>query len=172
LEWKFDHGLEWQDLSDDLNGKMQVFTQTLNQLYKEEGALWALDDQETSLEVIDADNLDETTLTFMRQGKTKKDFLIVVLNLTPVERHDFAIGVPYAGTYHELLNTEHERFGGTWIANNADQVSEAIPFKQYDHQIKTILPALGALIIKPEKIKITRKKATPNKQTIKGGEGE
>ncbi|WP_313508632.1 1,4-alpha-glucan branching protein GlgB [Enterococcus sp.] len=172
LEWKFDHGLEWQDLSDDLNGKMQVFTQTLNQLYKEEGALWALDDQETSLEVIDADNLDETTLTFMRQGKTKKDFLIVVLNLTPVERHDFAIGVPYAGTYQELLNTEHERFGGTWIANNADQVSEAIPFKQYDHQIKTILPALGALIIKPEKIKITRKKATPNKQTIKGGKGE
>ena len=108
--------------------------------------------------MIDADNLDETTLTFLRQGKTKKDFLIVVVNLTPVERHDFAIGVPYEGTYREILNTERDIFGGTWIANNQDCQTSHTPFKRYDYQIKTILPALGALIIKPEKIKMTRKK--------------
>lgn len=164
LEWKYDHGLEWVDLNDAFNAKMQFFTQTLNELYKEERALWELDDQEDSLMVIDADNLDETTLTFLRQGKTKKDFLIVVVNLTPVERHDFAIGVPYEGTYREILNTERDVFGGTWVANNPDCQTSNTPFKQYDYQIKTILPALGALIIKPEKIKMTRKKAVKKAQ--------
>lgn len=97
MEWKYDHGLEWVDLSDELNQRMQQFTKTLNELYKQERSLWEIEDKEESLVVIDADNLAETTLTYLRQGKTKKDFVIVVLNLTPVERHDFAIGVPYEG---------------------------------------------------------------------------
>ena len=158
LEWKYDHGLEWFDLSDELNQRMQQFTKTLNELYKQERSLWEIEDKEESLVVIDADNLAETTLTYLRQGKTKKDFVIVVLNLTPVERHDFAIGVPYEGTYREVLNTERDSFGGTWTQNNQDQQTEAIPFKEYPYQIKTILPALGALIIKPEKIQIKRRK--------------
>lgn len=158
LEWKYDHGLEWVDLSDELNQRMQQFTKTLNELYKQERSLWEIEDKEESLVVIDADNLAETTLTYLRQGKTKKDFVIVVLNLTPVERHDFAIGVPYEGTYREVLNTERDSFGGTWTQNNQDQQTEAIPFKEYPYQIKTILPALGALIIKPEKIQIKRRK--------------
>ena len=64
----------------------------------------------------------------------------------------------YEGTYREVLNTERDSFGGTWTQNNQDQQTEAIPFKEYPYQIKTILPALGALIIKPEKIQIKRRK--------------
>ncbi len=72
LEWKYDHGLEWVDLSDELNQRMQQFTKTLNELYKQERSLWEIEDKEESLVVIDADNLAETTLTYLRQGKTKK----------------------------------------------------------------------------------------------------
>ena len=157
LEWKFDHGLEWVDLQDEMNAKMQHFTSVLNHFYKEERPLWELGQQDATLEVIDADNHDDTVLSFIRHGKRKKDFLIVILNFTPVERRNFRIGVPYEGTYTEILNTEMKEFGGTWVEHNADSVSEEVNFKDYEHSITTTVPALGAIILKPKDIKVTRR---------------
>lgn len=157
LEWKFDEGLEWGDLGDSLNQSMQHFTATLNDFYKNQPALWELEESYDTIEIIDADNTAETILSFIRQGKRKKDFLIVILNMTPVERRDFQIGVPYPGTYKEVWNTEMEEFGGTWTKANVDCQTELGDFKQYQQVIKTTVPALGALILKPESIN-TRKK--------------
>uniref|UniRef100_UPI00403F5DB4 1,4-alpha-glucan branching protein GlgB n=1 Tax=Candidatus Enterococcus willemsii TaxID=1857215 RepID=UPI00403F5DB4 len=171
LEWKYDEQLEWMNLEDEKNLKMQHFTSTLNQLYKEERALWELEGQQETIEIIDADNLDDTVLTFIRKGKAKKDFLIVVLNLTPVERHDFSIGVPYAGTYQEIFNTEMEEFGGTWTRHNDTSQTIEKPFKQFDYQIQTIVPSLGALILRPEKIQL-RVKKSGKATTLKGGKVE
>ncbi len=164
LEWKYDHGLEWVDLDDSMNLKMQHFTQTLNELYKTERSLWELDYLPETIEWIDADNKQDSILTFMRKGKTRKDFVIVVVNLAPVEREKFAIGVPYEGEYQEIFNTELEEFGGTWVENNPNQKTLAIPFKAFDYQIQTVVPALGVLILKPTKIKVT-------KRVVKGGKG-
>ncbi|NLM67189.1 MAG: 1,4-alpha-glucan branching protein GlgB [Enterococcus sp.] len=164
LEWKYDHGLEWVDLDDSMNLKMQHFTQTLNELYKTERSLWELDYLPETIEWIDADNKQDSILTFMRKGKTRKDFVIVVVNLAPVEREKFAIGVPYEGEYQEIFNTELEEFGGTWIENNPNQKTLAIPFKAFDYQIQTVVPALGVLILKPTKIKV-------KKRVVKGGKG-
>lgn len=157
LEWKYDEGLEWQDLDDALNYKMQHFTAELNEFYRQEAALWELDPLEETLEIIDADNVSDGILTFIRKGKRKKDFLIVAINTTPVERLDFHIGVPYAGSYQEVWNTELDKFGGTWTKQNETAVSEAIRFKDYEQLIKTNVPALGAIILKPEKISFRRK---------------
>lgn len=157
LEWKFDEGLEWVDLGDSLNQSMQHFTATLNDFYKSQPALWELEESYDTIEIIDADNTAESILSFIRQGKRKKDFLIVILNMTPVERRDFQIGVPYPGTYKEVWNTEMQEFGGTWTKSNEDCQTEPSDFKQYQQVIKTTVPALGALILKPESIN-TRKK--------------
>lgn len=157
LEWKFDEGLEWVDLGDSLNQSMQHFTATLNDFYKNQPALWELEESYDTIEIIDADNTAESILSFIRQGKRKKDFLIVILNMTPVERRDFQIGVPYPGTYKDVWNTEMQEFGGTWTKSNEDCQTEPSDFKQYQQVIKTTVPALGALILKPESIN-TRKK--------------
>lgn len=164
LEWKYDHGLEWVDLKDPMNTQMQLFTQTLNELYKNERALWELDYSPETIEWIDADNKEDSILTFIRKGKTRKDFVIVVVNLAPVERKQFAIGVPFEGEYQEILNTELEIFGGTWTKNNPNQKTLALPFKDFDFQIQTLVPALGVLMLKPAKIKMTRR-------VVKGGKG-
>lgn len=158
LEWKYDEALEWVDLEDDLNYKMHQFTKTLNLLYQDEKALWLHDDSYDTLEIIDADNSAETVLTFMRKGKTKSDFLIIVMNLTPVERVDFHVGVPYSGIYQEIFNTEMEQFGGTWTAHNPDKKTENIQFKDLPYTIKTTVPALGTLIIKPKSVNVRSKK--------------
>lgn len=158
LEWKFDEGLEWIDLNDGLNKSMQHFTSTLNDFYKSEPALWELEDSWDTIEIIDADNSNETILSFLRQGKKKKDFLIVVLNMTPVERRGFHIGVPYKGTYKEVWNSEMQEFGGTWTKHNVDSETEDIAFGNFDYLIKTTVPAFGALILKPEKVNTRAKK--------------
>lgn len=154
LEWKYDHGLEWVDLNDEMNRKMQFYTKTLNHFYLNNRSLWELDDQEKTLEVIDADNRNETVLTFIRHGKRKKDFLVIAMNFTPVERHGFQIGVPYTGTYQEVLNSEMKDFGGTWTKHNPIKHTEKVKFKQYQQSLTTILPAFGTLILKPAMVKL------------------
>ncbi|MFD1064890.1 1,4-alpha-glucan branching protein GlgB [Oceanobacillus locisalsi] len=156
LEWKYDEELEWRDLDDTLNKSMQHFTSSLNTLYKEQPALWELEESYDTISIIDADNRDESVLSFIRKSKKKKDFLIIILNMTPVERHDFPIGVPFEGSYKEIWNTEMEAFGGTWEVHNPDQLTEEVRFKEYPYRIKTVVPALGALILQPDTIKIPR----------------
>ncbi|WP_040979619.1 1,4-alpha-glucan branching protein GlgB [Oceanobacillus jeddahense] len=158
LEWKYDEGLEWRDLGDVWNKSMQHFTASLNKLYKEQPALWELEESYDTISIIDADNHNDSVLSFMRKSKKKKDFLIIILNMTPVERQDFPIGVPFEGSYKEIWNTEMQEFGGTWAEHNPDQLTEEIPFKEYPYRIKTVVPALGALILQPDNIKIPRKR--------------
>ena len=180
LEWKYDEGLEWVDLEDEMNVKMQHFTKELNTLYKQEKALWELEDMQETIEIIDADNTEETVLSYIRKGKTKKDFVIVILNMTPVERQHFHVGVPYAGEYEEIWNTEMAEFGGTWTNHNEAMQTKEIPYKQFGYQLETIVPALGAVIIKPKDINLRAKSgkkslATKNKakaKTTEGGRGE
>ncbi|MGX7263993.1 1,4-alpha-glucan branching protein GlgB [Enterococcus crotali] len=162
LEWKSDKSLEWIDLEDEMNDGMQYFTKILNQFYKKEKALWELDHVSETIEIIDADNSEETVLSFIRKGKSKKDFLIVILNFSPVERQNFTIGVPFPGTYEEVLNTEMKEFGGTWIEPNQISETSKESFKQFDYRIQTIVPALGAIILKPKTINTGIKRTKVN----------
>ncbi len=158
LEWKFDKPLEWIDLEDDLNCKMQVFTSKLNEFYRQSPPFWELEESSDTLEIIDADNVEDSVLSFIRRGKKKKDFYIVVLNMTPVERKNFKIGVPYSGTYEEVWNTEMKEFGGTWEKHNGICESSNNKFKQFDNSIETTIPSLGAIILRPVDIQTNRKK--------------
>lgn len=147
LEWKSHQQLEWQDLEDSLNHKMQVFTRQLNQFYKDHRALWQIDDDYQGLDIIDADNKDESVLSFARQTD-KGELLIGMFNMTPVERQNFTIGVPVSGLYEEVLNTELEGYGGTWIKGNPPQKTTPNSWKHYQQTLTLTLPALGASIWK------------------------
>ncbi len=157
LEWRYYEGLPWEDLADELNHKMQYFTAQLNALYLNERALWEKDQQEDGLEVIDANNYAQTILSFIRHGKKKRDFLIVVLNLSSIEQKDFAIGVPYPGQYQVILNTEMQAFGGTWTKNIAPLTTKTGVYKNYDQRLELTVPAFGTLIIKPTKVNLRYK---------------
>ncbi len=157
LEWRYNEGLEWSELRDPLNAKMQYFDQKVNQLYLAEPALWQLEQKDSSVRIIDADNKDQSVLSFIRQGKVRHDFLIVVLNFTPVERKDFSIGVPYAGTYKEILNSARTEFGGTWNQGPQQVKTRKIEFKDLDYQIQFDLPGFAAMIFKPINVHIKRR---------------
>lgn len=160
LEWRYKEGLEWSSLSDKLNAGMLKYNQKLNHLYLNEPALWQLELKDESVEIIDADNRDQSVLSFIRHSKVKRDFVIVVLNFTPVERKDFRIGVPHEGTYKEILNSASSEFGGSWTGKPQLMKTKEEKFKNYDFQISMDLPGFSVMIIKPERITIRRKKHT------------
>lgn len=149
LEWKCDHELEWSNLdeADQLNLKMKHFTSYLNQFYKEHRQLWQNDENYDGIEIIDADNTAESVLSFIRKDD-KGDMLVCVFNMTPVERPNFTIGVPVAGIYQEILNTERAEFGGVWKDNNPDTRTEKGLWKNYQQSLSFTLPAMGASIWK------------------------
>ena len=148
LEWKHDYQLEWGNLEDEMNQKMQVFTSHMNAFYKDHKSLWQIDDSYDGIEIIDADNRAESVLSFIRKDDKgdKGDILVCVFNLTPVERKDFTIGLPVAGIYEEVLNTEMEEFGGVWKEGNPDTRTQKAKWKDYENTLSFTLPALGASI--------------------------
>ncbi len=148
LEWKFDYQLEWGNLEDEMNQKMQAFTSHMNAFYKDHKSLWQIDDSYDGIEIIDADNRAESVLSFIRKDDKgdKGDILVCVFNLAPVERKEFTIGLPIAGIYQEVLNTEMEEFGGVWKEGNPDTRTQKAKWKDYENTLSFTLPALGASI--------------------------
>ena len=148
LERKFDYQLEWGNLEDEMNQKMQAFTSHVNAFYKDHKSLWQIDDSYDGIEIIDADNRAESVLSFIRKDDKgdKGDILVCVFNLAPVERKDFTIGLPIAGIYQEVLNTEMEEFGGVWKEGNPDTRTQKAKWKDYENTLSFTLPALGASI--------------------------
>ncbi|WP_188204043.1 1,4-alpha-glucan branching protein GlgB [Desemzia incerta] len=152
LEWKFDDSLEWENLTDPMNQKHLDFTRTLNQFYKEHRALWELDHDPRGIQILDADNAEESIMTFIRKGKKPRDFLIVICNFVPIERHNYRVGVPFEGQYEEILNTEMEALGGTWTKGQGVLKTEKKAWNQQEYSLNLIVPALSVVILKPKRV--------------------
>ena len=152
LEWRYYSELEWKDLSFEFNREYQHYMKTLNQIGKDYKALHYYDTEPAGLTVLDADNVEQAVLTMMRQGKTKRDFLIIALNFIPVERQEYRIGVPYKGEYEVLLNSQMQEFGGRWTENLPVMKTEEVPHDGQPYSIVTTVPSLGVLYIKPKRV--------------------
>mgnify|MGYP001026345125 FL=1 len=155
LEWKSEEQLEWSNLDDQMNKKMQDFTATLNAFYKDNRPLWEIDLSYDGIEIIDADNTDQSVLSFIRKTE-KGDMLVCVFNMAPVERKNFTIGVPVEAIYEEVWNTELEEWGGVWKEHNETVQSQEGLWKDYPQTLTFTLPALGASIWKIKR-RIARK---------------
>ena len=92
----------------------------------------------------------------MRQGNKRHDFVIVILNFTPVTRKNFTVGVPYEGLYQEFFNSELVEYGGKW--NKKPQIckTKKAKFKELNYQIQLDVPGFSAMILKPKDVTIPR----------------
>ncbi|WP_318767497.1 1,4-alpha-glucan branching protein GlgB [Lactiplantibacillus carotarum] len=153
LEWRDWSQLEWVDLNDPFNHKMQAFTAALNQVYQANRPLWELDHQPAGISYTHTDDPESSTMGFIRRAKRKHSFVIAAFNFVPVERRNYRIGVPYAGTYELLLNTEAQEFGGTWTQLETHFTATTVPYRGQPASFTVTLPAMGALLIRPTKVK-------------------
>lgn len=151
LEWRYWSSLEWVDLEDEMNHKMQHFTQTLNEFYEQEPALFEQDYDPLGIEIFDADDPNAETLGFTRRGFKEDDVVIFELNLVPTEKQNFILPVPYSGIYEEVINTEMLEFGGTWTKGQGEFKTRGEPYLGQPDSIEVILPAESALVVKLKK---------------------
>ncbi len=147
-EWNHDTGLEWQALDAPRHQGMQRLVRDLNQVYRHEPALHEVDFDWSGFQWIDANDSDNSVLSFVRYAKDPADFVVVVCNLTPVVRQGYCIGVPKAGPYRELINSDLEIYGGSGVGNGS-VVALNQPCHAFGAALSLTLPPLAALILQP-----------------------
>lgn len=152
LEWRYYSQLEWIDLEREYNSEYHHFMKTLNNIGKQYPAFYQLDHSPEGIDILNADDYEEGTLSFIRQGKKPRDFVVVMCNFVPVERQKVRIGVPYKGTYEVLLNSEMVEFGGNWEEDLPDMRTDDIEYDGHKFSIEVTVPSLSVLYIKPKRV--------------------
>ncbi|HBI7119841.1 TPA: 1,4-alpha-glucan branching protein GlgB [Clostridium perfringens] len=150
VEWREWEELQWNVIEEfDIHRKTKEYFKALNKFYLENSSLWSLDYEEEGFKWIDADNSEESVLSFIRIGKNKKEKLIFICNFTPEVYYDFKVGVPGLVEYVEVFNSDSLEFGG---AGNimGDSILKATEesFKDFDYSISVKVPPLGTLVLK------------------------
>ena len=170
LEWRYAYGLEWELLEREPHMKMKDYVKDLNHLYKNEKALHEIDNTYEGFDFIDPHNSEQSIITLMRKGKNERDFIIAVINFTPVVRYNYKIGVPYEGVYEEVFNTDNEKYwGSNQTMENSELTSYPEKWHNKDNHIRIKVPPLGATFIKGKELKIDTIQIDPNSKVSIGG---
>jgi 1,4-alpha-glucan branching enzyme len=147
-EWKFASSLDWHLLEYPMHQGIQAWVRDLNKVYAAQPSLYQHDFDPSGFRWIDASDADASTLAFVRFADDPQDCVIALCNFTPVPRYDYRVGVPAAGFYTELLNSDSFVYGGSNVGNAGGVHSEGIAAHGYEQSVKVVLPPLGMLLLK------------------------
>ena len=145
-EWSEARELDWFLLAEKENRGMQTYVGELLKLYRKYPCLYQIDNNWDGFEWISADDKERSTYSFIRKSADGKNMLLFVLNLTPVARENFRVGVPKKKKYKLLLNSDEERFGGDGNVIPAEITAEKVPSDYKKYSISFDLPALSAAV--------------------------
>jgi 1,4-alpha-glucan branching enzyme len=146
-EWNHDSQLDWGLLQDDQHQGLKGYVQDLNLLLTENPALYETDCDPEGFRWIQADDAENSVYVYARKATSKNQLLIVALNMTPVPRGCYRIGVPHPGYYRELLNSDGWMYGGSGIGNAGGVYSSKHPMHGQPQCIELTLPPLGMLVL-------------------------
>ena len=142
--------LDWYVLEYPLHRGMQRVVKDLNRLYRSSPALYRHEFNWQGFEWIDCNDAQQSMLSFLRKGDGD-EMMVVVLNMTPVPRHDYRIGVPLDGRYHEAFNSDSEFYGGSNMGNgSALIIAEDRPWMNRQYSLSLTLPPLASIVITRE----------------------
>jgi 1,4-alpha-glucan branching enzyme len=144
-EWNETESLDWHLLETPIHKGVQSLIQDLNKLYKKHGALWEADTDPSGFQWIEVDNASENTVAFRRISPSTGKEIICVGNFSPVVREAHRLGLPRAGTYKQILNTDHEKYCGGGFGVVKSIKAESIPSHGLDYSAAITLPPLATM---------------------------
>ena len=148
IEWNEDASLEWQLVEEyDMHKRLKKYVRALNKIYQENKALWQVDFDKDGFQWIDCNDNDNSIISFIRRAQDSSDYLIVISNFSAKGQEIYRIGVPKAGIYEEVLNTDAEDFGGKGITNERME-AEPIAYQNRSHSITMTIPPLSTVYVK------------------------
>ena len=166
-EWSEKRELDWYLLENELNRGMKDYVGELLKIYRKYPALYEVDDDWGGFEWINADDKERSTYSFYRRAIDGRDNILFVLNMTPVERKGFMVGVPFAGTYTKILDSAEKKYGG--VGSNVETKIEAVPglCDYKDYSITLDLPPYGAEVFVFQNPELEPVKKAPAKKVVR-----
>ncbi|MDR2368390.1 MAG: 1,4-alpha-glucan branching protein GlgB [Deltaproteobacteria bacterium] len=147
-EWDHASQLSWELLSRPQHQGLKAFTKDLNGLYASEPALYEMDYDWRGFEWVDFRDSDSTVISFLRRGRDPGETILFVFNFTPVIRDRYRLGVPRAGYWKELINSDSSVYGGSDVGLGGGRHTDPIPAHGRQQSLELILPPLGFLALK------------------------
>ena len=154
VEWNHARGLEWHLLEYRLHQGLAHLVGDLNRLYRTNPALYELDFDHLGFEWIDCHDWSKSILIYLRRSRDQ--YLVMAFNFTPMVRHDYRIGVPEAGTYRELFNSDAIYYGGSNVGNGPCE-TDAREWMGRPYSISLTLPPLAGIVLaldQPESLSV------------------
>ena len=147
-EWNHDRSLDWHLLEVPPHAGVRRFVQDLNAHYLAEPALHQVDFDPAGFRWIDCNDNENSVVSIVRYARDRHDFVVMVFNFTPVPRAEYRIGVPDAGAYAEVINSDAAIYGGGNIGNAGLATTEPIAAHGFDQSLRLTIPPLGCLLLK------------------------
>jgi len=158
IEWRYYEELEWFLLDYPTHAAHKNYVKVLNHMYLEQPSLWQESYSQEGHQWLDADNNEQSILLFMRKGHSSADadaagvpddHTIVLLNFQPDVYEKYRIGVPKAGAYQEVFNSDDMAYGGSGKLNAEPMKTKEGNIHGYDQYIEVTVPPIGGMVIAP-----------------------
>jgi 1,4-alpha-glucan branching enzyme len=153
-EWNANGQLDWWLLeAGPYHRGLQHFIEDLNRLYLATPAIWQGDYDHTGFYWLDCSDHENSVLSFVRQSTDQQNEVMVVLNLTPVPRYHYRLGLPRPGKWLEVLNSDASVYGGSNEGNMGAVITEPIPSHGHAQSVPFTLPPLSIMAFAPAQSK-------------------
>jgi 1,4-alpha-glucan branching enzyme len=144
-EWDFRAALDWHLLDAPLHRGVRDWVRDLNRLHRAEPALHVRDCEGGGFEWLVVDDAGQSVTAWVRRGEAGDRPVVVICNFTPVPRETYRIGLPHAGRWREVLNSDATLYGGSGLGNLGAVIAEAVPSHGQAASATFVLPPLAAL---------------------------
>ncbi len=148
-EWSHDGSLHWNLLEYAEHEGVQALVRDLNRVYRETPALWEVDFEPAGFRWLEPNDAANNVFAFVRFGAGGRKPLVCVLNLSPVPREAYRVGLPTGGSWREVLNSDAARYGGSGAGNPAAVAAEATPWHDQPFSALVTLPPLAGIWLQP-----------------------
>jgi 1,4-alpha-glucan branching enzyme len=146
-EWNADGELDWWLLqAGPYHLGLQKFVEDLNRLYRAQPAFWRADYDARGFYWIDCADRESSVLSFVRRDPEGPGEFVVILNLTPVPRRQYRVGLPRGGEWREVLNSDAKIYGGGGMGNAGRVIAEDYPCHSQPSSVKFTLPPLSIMV--------------------------
>ena len=149
-EWSEERGLDWWILDQPAHRGLFNLVAQLNRVYRENPAFWQLDSSDAGFSWIDGSDAANNVLSFLRWDRDRNP-VAVILNFGGNPLHSYRVGLPFAGEWNELLNTDAVEFGGSGVGNFGRVTAEPTGHQGQPASAELTLPPLGALYLQPRR---------------------
>jgi 1,4-alpha-glucan branching enzyme len=150
-EWTHEGELDWALAESAPHAGVQQLVADLNRLLRAEPALYQRDFSADGFEWVEGDDADRGVIAFLRRPAAHGATLLVACNFTPVPRENYLLGVPAAGRWQEVLNTDAQNYGGSGWGNLGGVESSPLPAHGRLHSVRLVLPPLSTIVLQHER---------------------